>query len=219
MTQLLDLDRTLRLLTSPRRWGVGLRRMILLTLPIAVLLWTAAMTAVCAVIFVRGMLRPLLGFWTGQTQQCDPGLSVTDLLLSPGGSVLSPRVAAVAATAQRRSDPSPRKPIRCRLSMHKAKPGHICNMGWDFGRCDSCQTELIRVFRGNWRTVPKGYRVARMSRAEWLNCSAPTKKIDMAAEAATWFSSRPETRERNLRAALGTSRSQVGWVAPSAAAA
>ena len=69
--------------------------------------------------------------------------------------------------APRRPSSSSRKAICCALGIHrKTAAGYISNMGWDFGRCDGCATELVRISRGKWQTVPKGFRIVYMSRPD-----------------------------------------------------
>lgn len=180
MTNLLSLDRTLWRLTSPRRWSLALRSSLLLMLPVSVFFWVVAVAAVCAIICARGLLRSLVSFWTVPPRDYAP--CVSDLVRSLDGSVTPLHCLAGAAPAQFGSKHSSGRPMHCRLGLHKATSDPIWNAGWYFGRCKSCETELIRMFRGRWRTVPKGYRIVWMTRADWHSESAKRRqRIDKAS--------------------------------------
>jgi len=49
--------------------------------------------------------------------------------------------------------------FQCSLGRHEAAPGEVRNQGFGFSRCRGCGCDLVRSSR-EWRTVPKGFRVA-----------------------------------------------------------
>jgi hypothetical protein len=110
-------------------------------------------------------------------------LSLTELLLPE----VSTSKASHDGKSGEEAPPAPgcsaRKSVRCRLGMHPPDRGYIRNMGWDFGRCKGCHAPLIRIFRGRWQTVPKGYRIVHMSRAqrETLPKTVRSQVFDRAA--------------------------------------
>lgn len=49
--------------------------------------------------------------------------------------------------------------FQCSFGRHEAAPGEVRNQGFGFSRCRGCGCDLVRSSR-EWRTVPKGFRVA-----------------------------------------------------------
>ncbi len=122
---------------------------------------------------VEGKLRRTLGWLTSARgwiaragERKAVPLNLNDLLL-PASHPPTPVGEGIdGESVTRLPDHIAKKTLWCRLGVHQGSTEHIANMGWDFGRCRSCSTELIRIFGGRWRTVPKGYRIVQMSRAE-----------------------------------------------------
>lgn len=65
----LHLDRWVRRAISPLSWRVGTRRLFLVGLPVALVLWIGILTILAAAVFVRGMVRPIITFWTAPPKQ------------------------------------------------------------------------------------------------------------------------------------------------------
>jgi uncharacterized BrkB/YihY/UPF0761 family membrane protein len=59
----MSLNRLWRRVVSPRSWSVTLRRAFLLTLPVAIPLWTTLVAGLVIALTVRSVGAPLSSFW------------------------------------------------------------------------------------------------------------------------------------------------------------
>lgn len=60
----IHLDRWVRRAISPLSWRVGTRRLFLAGLPVALFIWIAVLAILALAVFARGMVRPIVTFWT-----------------------------------------------------------------------------------------------------------------------------------------------------------
>jgi hypothetical protein len=68
--------------------------------------------------------------------------------------------------------------ILCKLAGHRPVPSNIWNDGYYFSRCSNCDCEMIGR-GGEWRTVPRGYRIVwrpRPTDLDWKPWSGPTSE-------------------------------------------
>ena len=181
MTHLGGLRQTLNWLISPRRWSIGLKRTFVMTLPLSAPMWVVAITALYALRLGQALLIRLVEFCS----TAEPGerpRSLSDRLLPPAKPPIPLHKGVGDDGVPRLNGQWGKQPVCCRLGLHQAPSRHVRNMGWDFGRCVGCATELVRIFGGEWQTVPKGYRIVYMSRAEREKMSeTTTQRLKIAA--------------------------------------
>ncbi len=62
-------DYVARRLFAPSSWRIGVRRVFVLTLPVAVAVWVLLVLGVALVLMARGLWEPISAFWNDPPQR------------------------------------------------------------------------------------------------------------------------------------------------------